>query len=1191
MKKIVFFLSCILIIRLLSGCTSGPESREYKDLAGNFLNPPEDARIWVYWFWLNSNITKEGITADLEAMKRAGVGGVLIMEVDQGAPVGPVDFMGTQWQELFRFMLSESNRLGIKVNMNDDAGWNGSGGPWVPVDKSMQTVVFTELMVPAGSPFKGLLERPKTNGGYYRDIAVVAFPTPSDPDNPQNRISDLASKSMAWGGMFGGSLNAATGDSLAPEKLIGPDQVTDISANMDTSGILTWNPPVQATPQGTWTVIRFGHTFTGAVNGPAPKSGTGPECDKLSKDGITANYNGMIGKLVQNNRDFVGKSFVATHVDSWEVGSQNWTREMREEFRRLRGYDMTPFLPVMTGRIVGSPEISGRFLRDVRQTISDLLSVNYIGYLRELANKDGIKLSMEAYSTPANDLDVGNYIDEPISEFWWPGGGGFWWTQKAMSSLSHVNGLPVTGAESFTSDAGERWLAHPAIIKSLGDKAFCDGVNRFIVHRYAMQPWTDDRNPGMTMGPWGLHYERTNTWWEDSKGWHEYVARCQYLLRQGKFVADVLSLQSEEPMKRFKPLKITGYDYDGISPQAFLKLAFVKDGLIMLPSGMQYRMLVLPDDPDMSVEMLEKIRELVDQGAVICGNPPERSAGLKGFPDSDSKIAGLASEIWGEGTGNDHSFGKGRVIRGETPAEALEILEIEPDFKSDGGLNFIHRRIGENELYFIASPETREVDVVCSFRVQGMIPEAWDPKSGKISQISVFSEQKGRITIPLHLEPSGSLFILFREGKLRETDRTVSVKFEGMEQASTEFRKEAEKTESSGAEAITNFTIAGWVYPEMEIALAEESNTGTGGLGGERNDVVYAAPGHEVWTEKDAGAGFGVGNNGISVYEHTANYFPAPLMYPAEINGWTHVAVVYKNNRPSLFINGKWVKDGLQSQFRVHGGLGVKHTRTVKPFAGQVTGLFQTAQAMTPDEILKLYRIQPDTAGKKHQERIIDLLDREIYVNGNFELTNGSGHSDKISVDGIPEKQLIGGPWEVSFDEKWGGPATITLDNLISWHRHEDPRVRYYSGSAVYKNSFSFKKPEHHPGLDPKVYLDLGKVAIMAEVKVNGQSTSILWKPPYRADITDLLKQGVNNLEIRVVNLWINRMIGDEFLPEDSDRNQNGTLKNWPDWLNERKPSPAGRYTFTSWRLWKKDSQLQPSGLLGPVSIQTVMKF
>jgi hypothetical protein len=921
-------------------------------------------------------------------------------------------------------------------------------------------------------------------------------------------------------------------------------------------------------------------------------SGRGPECDKLSPEGIETNYNGMIGKLVRDVGPLAGKNFAATHVDSWEVGAQNWTPKMREEFVRLRGYDMTTYLPVLTGRIVINPDISERFLRDLRQTVSDLLAVNYIGRLRELAHRDGLRLSMESYSTPANDLDVGNNIDEPISEFWTPTGGGFWWTQKAMSSLAHVNGLPITGAEAFTSDDAERWLLHPGAIKSLGDRAFCDGVTRFIFHRYALQPWAEQRKPGMTMGPWGLHYERTNTWWEDSKPWHEYLARCQYMLRQGTFVADVLSLNSEEPLKRFTVLKLNGYDYDGISPQKFLHYTQVKDGRIVLPSGMQYRLLVLPDDPDMSPEMLKKITELVEDGATIAGKPPVKAPGLSMFPISDSQVEKLAEHLWGTGAETDRKVGLGRVISTKDPSAALAAMGIKPDFIANKAMTFIHRSVDGSEVYFIATQESQTSDITCSFRVTGMKPESWDAETGKIEPITVYDEIDGCTRIPMRLEPSGSRFIVFRPGKAADPDRFVSVQSEGKELADMKIAVKDVAPAIKSEPTLSNFTMAAWVNPELEIALPKESATGVNALSIERNDVVYAAPGHEVWTDKDAGAGFGVGINGVIVSEHTGMYFPALLVYEAPVTGWTHVAVVYKDNTPSLWINGKFVHKGLKSTKLVHGGYGVVHTRKVKDYGGLMTGVVQFPKAMTGDEITELFKIKPDTTVVVREEPAIDLINSEILKNGTYTFKKASGKEHIIMSQGLPPKIKIDGPWEVSFQPGWGAPDKIVMDELVSWSKYPDAGVKYFSGSATYHKTFSYKlEPESGQKVKRAIYLNLGKVAVMAEVKLNGSSLGLLWKAPYRLDITDVLKDGDNVLEIRVVNLWINRMIGDEQLAEDSERNPNGTLKKWPQWLGEGKPSPTGRLTFTSWRLWSKDSPLQVSGLLGPVTIQTVIRF
>ncbi|MBN2163785.1 MAG: hypothetical protein JXR25_14970 [Pontiellaceae bacterium] len=1153
-------------------------------LESGFVSPPDDARPWVYWFWLNGNVTREGITADLEAMQQAGIGGVLIMEVDQGAPVGPVDFMSDAWRDLFKHAVSEANRLGLELNMNNDAGWNGSGGPWVPLDKAMQKIVTSELQVAGGTKFNGPLPAPHANEGFYRDITVLAFPTPKDPDNPANRIQDLWGKGMFWDRMYSGSLNVTVAEGVPAEAIIDRDKIIELTDRMNSDGVLAWDVPARP-DAGPWTVVRFGHTFTGAKSHPAPATGAGPECDKLSQEGIEANYTGMIGKLVKDVGPLAGRSFVATHVDSWEVGAQNWTPKMREEFKRLRGYDMTPFLPVLTGRFIDSPEISERFLRDLRQTISDLLAENYIGHLRTLANRDGLKLTMEAYTSPANDLDVANHIEEPICEFWWPDGGGLWWTVKSMASVAHVNGLPVVGAEAFTATDVERWQAHPAIMKALGDRAFCDGVNRFIVHRYAMQPWVTNRWPGMTMGPWGVHYERSNTWWNESKAWHEYVARCQYLLRQGQFVADVLYLQSEEPMQRFTPLKLTGYDYDAISPQAFLEKVTVKDGLLQVPSGMKYRLLLLPADDSMTLPMAEKIAALVEDGATILGKPPVKTPGLSGYPQCDAQLKTLAATLQGTGQGVEGKAVKGRLIAETSPADVLAAIGVGPDFQASRPLRYIHRVVDDKDVYFVANPSPATVKAVCTFRVSGKRPEAWFPDTGRIEPISVFEESEGCTRIPLCFEPTGSMFIVFHQGKPMPSDQIVSVKHAGHELVRNAMALAAAET----GDLTRTFTLGAWVKPSVDIALPQETNEGFAALNGMRNEVLYPAPGHEVWTDKDSGAGFGVGKNGVCVYEHGDSYFPALLVHPAAITDWTYVTVVYRDGTPSLYLDGKRVRTFLKSKKDVHSSVGVLHGRELKAFQGQVAGLRQFPTALSDEAIAKLAQSPPSIADVW---LAMDLVRREVFQKGLYEITTADGRTRRVNVTDLPVPVVLDGAWEVKFAPGLGAPENVVFDHLMSWSQHTEPGVKYFSGAALYRKPFDFTPAAiSDPQQKKIVTLDLGNVAVMAEVRLNGKDLGILWKRPYRLDITDAIKAGRNDLEVRVVNLPINRMIGDEWLGEDSDRHGNGTLKQWPQWLQDGKPSPTGRLTFTSWRLWKKDEPLQESGLLGPVTVSTSIRI
>jgi hypothetical protein len=992
------------------------------DLECGFRNPPDAAKPWVYAFMLNGNITREGITADLEAMQRVGIGGLLLMEVDQGTPVGPVAFMSDEWRALFKHLASEAQRLGLEVSMNNDAGWNGSGGPWIPLDKAMQVLVTSETQVTGGHQFDGVLPQPRANKGYYRDIAVLAFPTPKVLPNTEDRVQNLPAKSVGWAYISGYSTSTDRDARVPQEVMIDPARIMDLTERMDAAGKLVWDAPglphdgVASPPAGDWTVLRLGHTFSGAESHPAPASGIGPECDKLSKDGIEAQFNGLLGKLIQDVGPLAGTTLTATHVDSWEIGGQNWTPKMREEFQRLRGYDMLPLLPVLTGRFVGSVDTTERFLWDLRQTVSELLTENYVGHLGTLAHAQGLRLSMEAYGTPALDMDVINSVDEPICEFWWSGGGRLDWTLKAMASAAHVNGRRIVGAESFTSNRHERWRGHPALIKARGDRVLCGGVNRFIIHRYAMQPWPQDLRPGVSMGPYGLHYERTQTWWENSTAWHQYLARCQYLLRQGTFVADVLSLHPEEPMQRFNLLNLTGYDYDGISPQAFVSQVTVRDGRLTVPSGMHYRLLTLSttNTKHMSVPMLRKIKSLVEAGAVILGPAPEATPGLTGFPQADEELQQLAAELWGtDAAVNERAVGKGRVFRGMKPEEVLAKLEVVADFKSEQKLNWIHRTLEGAEVYFLATGVEQPLTTTCTFRVEGRQPELWDPETGNMRRIpGYWTVANGCTAVPMQFGPSGSAFVVFRD---------------------------------------------------------------------------KADPAQQV----------------------------------------------------------------------------VRVTRNGTP-------LLEAAQT-------------PATAAAGLTA--IDLVQGTVSQAGAYELLTADGKSRRLDLGSLPEPLELAGPWELRFPPQWGAPDNISLDKLVSWSQHPDPGVKYFSGTAVYRKMLQI--PREMVGRNRRIELDLGKVAVMARVRLNGKDLGILWKPPFRADLTNVVRSGENVLEVSVTNLWINRMIGDEFLPPDCELNADGSLRAWPEWLQQGKPNPSGRFTFSTWRLWKKEETLQESGLLGPVRILT----
>ena len=409
-------------------------------------------------------------------------------------------------------------------------------------------------------------------------------------------------------------------------------------------------------------MLRLGHTCTGATTRPAPEPGLGLECDKLDRVALNAHYRDFLGKLMADLGPLAGKSLTALHIDSWEMGPQNWTARFPREFRDRRGYDLWPYLPVMTGRVVDSLEISERFLWDLRQTVLELIAESHAGHLAELAHKSGLRLSIEPYyGTPRDDMTYGSRADVPMGEFW-RDTFTTWFSCRDATSIAHIYGKTIVPAEAFTSGDGERWQADPASLKALGDRAFCEGINRLVIHRYAHQPWSD-RWPGMTMGPYGIHFERIQTWWELSRAWITYLSRCQFLLQQGLSVADLCYLAPEASPQVFRPFgkseesgmtELAGYKLDGCTPEALLSRMSVRDGFLILPDGMSYRALVLPSVPSMTPRLLRKIQALVQEGATVIGARPVRSSSLTDYPNCDAQVKRLAVVDAIPQQGSDH---------------------------------------------------------------------------------------------------------------------------------------------------------------------------------------------------------------------------------------------------------------------------------------------------------------------------------------------------------------------------------------------------------------------------------------------------------------------------------------------------------------------------------------------------------
>jgi hypothetical protein len=1056
-------------------------------LENSFAAPPDSAKPRTYWFHMSGNITKPGITADLEDMKEIGLGGTLFMNVSVAMPTGLVekkDFMTPAWQGCFQHMLNESARLGLDFGSALCDGWGNAGGPEIPPELAMQQLTWSEVRVRGGETAEvARLPQPASQLDYYRDIAVLAFPTEAgdlaaplpkrmkvelkrppkgfadvcfDFDAPVNvhemTLSDVdglnpfgnpmavmesSDDGLSWREVKtfptswrghprtdltlafnpvcarhirvrfpsesfarNGLLKIAEASLSAKERIHtwqaksaiighnehggGADRFLDAGA-ADAPGIplasvvnLTGKDRWVA-PEGDWTVVRVGHTPTGAHNAPATKAGVGLECDKLSPRGIEAQQAAFVDKMRAAATPDGKRAYKHTWIDSWEVGPQNWTSDFAAEFKARCGYDLTPWLPVLAGgRILGSRDHSERVLWDFRRTIADLFTENYWKHAMELAKQRGMEFRAESFGRQQFMYDPMNYAracDMPCGEFWV--GGGPRVDCKVAASAAHLSGRQIAGAEAFTAGKG-KWLDTPWSLKTLGDRAFCLGVNQYYFHRYAHQPWLN-LAPGMSFGPYGINFDRTSTWWKPGKAWVGYLTRCQALLQQGRFVADALVMLDEGApsyggwrQELAIPLP-EGYDYDFANLNA-LRESKVEAGALVHKNGMRYRVLVLPATGRATPALLRETLRLAKAGAVIAApHPMMRAQGLT----PDAEISALWADI----------MATGQVVISETFDAVEKKLGLSPDFTSEGNadLLWIHRTDDAGaDWYFVSNQGDQAGDRLCTFRISGRQPELWDAATGRMYNVAQFEESGGRTIVQIPFDPRGSCFIVFRG-------------------------------------------------PASALAVK-----------------------------------------------------PAALLH---------------------------------RELRIERG------------------------------------------------RLIEEAEQP----GVLTLDKG---------------------WDVSFPPGLGAPASARFEHLMDLSRHADAGISHFSGTMTYRTVFTRSKMPDAEG--QKLILDLGEVAHLAEVIVNGHNLGVLWKQPFRVDLSSALKPGANELEIRVTNLWANRVIGDAkkmgALGVTFDK-RNGAISKWPDWVPQDAPPTDSPVSFVTWRHWQGNEPLPPSGLLGPVTLREIAEI
>ena len=510
MKKTA--ISILVTILFASFCLQGCSNPNKVDLIEKeFFNPPDWAKPHTWWHFVDGHVSKEGITKDMESWKEVGIGGFQHFMIGWRIPFGGVEYNSPEFHKYMAHAMSEADRLGLEAAFNSAAGWSSTGGPWVKPEHSMKMIVWSETKIKGGSELTIQLPLPKLNKkqqayNFYREIAVIAFPTPK---NDQYRLPSWEAKSLT-------ELRARS-DKFIPtfeeaplDAVIAAADVQNISNKMDDNGLLIWDAP-----KGNWTVLRIGFTTTGATTKPGTKGGLGLEIDKMSREAADVHWDELVEKMIE---DADGKKALQTIlIDSYEVGHQNWTDDFPKLFESKNNYDIIPNLLCMTGRIVQSTDYTERFLWDVRKTVSEFTYQNYFLYFKEKSHQRGLLLACEPYGTGSFDASkVAKMTDLTMTEFWiretpWFRRNLWEWTGQIVSSAAHLTGKSVVGAEAFTRMQGD-WTAHPYHMKIVGDRALANGVNRYLFHTSVHQPWNDDVKPGFTMGQFGTQFHRNNTW-------------------------------------------------------------------------------------------------------------------------------------------------------------------------------------------------------------------------------------------------------------------------------------------------------------------------------------------------------------------------------------------------------------------------------------------------------------------------------------------------------------------------------------------------------------------------------------------------------------------------------------------------------------------------------------------------------
>ena len=738
----------VLIFSMAYGAVSAAPT---DDPTLQFADPAPKYRPYAWWHWQGSLFSQEGITRDLEAMKDAGIGGAVIFNIGEETGNHPwpgQTYRSEAYWDAVSHTLDEAERLGMEIGIVGTPGYSSTGGPWIDLAKGMKKIVWSITDVDGENEIDVIL--PEIEGGENgRQIAVYAIPE---------------------------------------KEIVAMDELIELTGNTDGSGRLRWRVPA-----GKWKICRLGYAPTGKAPHPIPEDLVGHtyEVDKMSRELNEYNWEKSLGPITERLGRHVGKTLVSISTDSYEAGMQNWTDDFREEFMRRKGYDPVPWLatlgqPLVHGwfidserensayqliapmtyarrldnpwlRIIGSEEEVERFEWDMTDVISDLFFKNGWMTGKKTVNDAGMEFWMEGYRGPFDRNQAVFAADIPMVEFWTiKGNVNAPSVYETIPAAARAAGKTIVGAEALTgSPESTMWVEDPASLKKFADEAYGQGVNKFMLHEWAHQPFDPQYQPGMTMALWGSHFNPHQTWFEPGKAFFAYLGRVQYLLQQGEQVIDYLCLD-----------KMEGLQSDVIAKDVFLESDIkVRDRNIVLPTGREYRFLVCPRTGIMLPEVAEKIERLVAAGATVVATRPVKSPSLKDYPKADEKLRKLADKVWGDSLSNHYK--KGYVCT--TIEEAKAHIGYTPDFiverasVDSSQVMVLHRHTLSSEIYYISNQSSRHQDLSVSFRITGMQPELWQAENGCVAAAPVWEQENGKTRVDLGLKGIQTVFVVFRK--------------------------------------------------------------------------------------------------------------------------------------------------------------------------------------------------------------------------------------------------------------------------------------------------------------------------------------------------------------------------------------------------------------------------------------------